>query len=79
MANFKGYLIRFPKSGKLFPHKLIAKDNYNGTPLQRTEIKDTVTATIFCTAQLRRITSRKLSSQPLMNSPLHKCSRLEVL
>ena len=67
MANFKGYLIRFPKSGKLFPHELIAKDNYN------------VTATIFCTEQLRQITSRKLSLQPLTNSPLRKCSRLEVL
>lgn len=39
MANFKGYLLRFPKSGKQFPHALIAKDSYSTTPLQRTEIK----------------------------------------
>lgn len=37
--NFNGYLIRFPKSNKYFPHKLIAIDSYKCTPLQRTEIK----------------------------------------
>lgn len=39
MAEFKGYLIKFVKTGKLFPHELIAKDTYKATPLQRTEIK----------------------------------------
>lgn len=35
---FNGYLIKFVKTGKLFPHELIAKDTYKSTPLQRTEI-----------------------------------------
>lgn len=39
MAQFKGYLLRFPKNGLQFPHKLIAKETYQATPLQRTEIK----------------------------------------
>lgn len=37
--SFNGYLIKFVKSGKLFPHELIAKEGYEATPLQRTEIK----------------------------------------
>ena len=36
---FNGYLIKFPKTGALFPHELIAKNTYKSTPLQRTEIK----------------------------------------
>ena len=39
MAQFKGYLLRFPKNGLQFPHRLIAKETYQATPLQRTEIK----------------------------------------
>lgn len=39
MAQFKGYLIRFPKNNLKFPHNLIAKESYQATPLQRTEIK----------------------------------------
>mgnify|MGYP004669746123 FL=1 len=39
MSEFKGYLIKFPKNGLQFPHKLIAKESYQATPLQRTEIK----------------------------------------
>lgn len=39
MAQFKGYLLRFPKNGLQFPHRLIAKGTYQATPLQRTEIK----------------------------------------
>lgn len=39
MGEFKGYLIKFPKNGLQFPHKLIAKESYQATPLQRTEIK----------------------------------------
>lgn len=38
-ADFKGYLIKFPKTGQLFPHRLIQKDTYKATPLQRTDIK----------------------------------------
>lgn len=37
--SFNGYLIKFVKSGQLFPHELIAKEGYEATPLQRTEIK----------------------------------------
>lgn len=37
--SFNGYLIKFVKSGQLFPHDLIAKEGYEVTPLQRTEIK----------------------------------------
>lgn len=39
MANFKGYLIKFIKSGEIFPQALIALESYKSTPLQRTEIK----------------------------------------
>lgn len=39
MAQFKGYLIRFPKNGLQFPHNLISKESYQATPLQRTEVK----------------------------------------
>lgn len=39
MAQFKGYLLRFPKNNLQFPHRLIAKETYQATPLQRTEIK----------------------------------------
>ncbi len=39
MGNFNGWLIKFPKTGKLFPHRLIAKETYQSIPLQRTEIK----------------------------------------
>ena len=39
MSYFQGYLIKFTKTGRLFPHELIAKDTYQSTPLQRTEIK----------------------------------------
>lgn len=37
--SFNGYLIKFVKSGQLFPHEIIAKEGYEATPLQRTEIK----------------------------------------
>ena len=37
--SFNGYLIKFVKSGQLFPHELIAKEGDEVTPLQRTEIK----------------------------------------
>lgn len=37
--NFKGYLIRFPKTGQQFPHELMNKDSYKSTPLQRTDLK----------------------------------------
>ncbi|MCH5297805.1 MAG: hypothetical protein J1E85_09055 [Ruminococcus sp.] len=37
--SFNGYLIKFVKSGQLFPHDLIAKEGYEATPLQRTEVK----------------------------------------
>ena len=36
---FDNWLIRFVKTGELFPHELIRKDTYQSTPLQRTEIK----------------------------------------
>ena len=36
MSYFQGYLIKFTKTGRLFPHELIAKDTYQSTPLQRT-------------------------------------------
>lgn len=36
---FKGYLLKFPKTGKKFPQKYIDKEKYKCTPLQRTEIK----------------------------------------
>ena len=36
---FDNWLIRFVKTGELFPHELIQKDTYQSTPLQRTEIK----------------------------------------
>lgn len=39
MSAFKGYLLKFPKTGKTFPHQYIAKEQYKVTPLQRTEIK----------------------------------------
>lgn len=39
MAVFNSYLIKFTKTGETFPHELIAKDTYQSTPLQRTEIK----------------------------------------
>jgi len=41
--NFKGWLIRFPDSNltdKFFPHKLMKKESYQSTPLQRTDIKN---------------------------------------
>lgn len=53
MSNFKGYLIKFVKNNKLFPHELLSKDSYNGTPLQRTEIK----AYRDSNNQLHRVTS----------------------
>lgn len=37
--SFNGYLIKFVKSGQLFPHEIIANEGYEATPLQRTEIK----------------------------------------
>ncbi len=39
VPNFQGYLIKFTKTGKQFPHELIAESSYKSTPLQRTEIK----------------------------------------
>lgn len=42
MSNFNGWLIKFPdvgSNGTLFPHRLIAKESYQTTPLQRTELK----------------------------------------
>lgn len=39
MTQFKGYLLRFPKNNLKFPHNLIAKESYQATPLQRTEVK----------------------------------------
>lgn len=37
--HFAGYLIKFPATGQEFPHKYIAKDSYQSTPLQRTDLK----------------------------------------
>lgn len=37
-SNFQGWLLRF-STGEEFPHKLIAKDSYQSTPLQRTDLK----------------------------------------
>lgn len=37
--SFLGYLIKFNKTGKLFPHRLIDGSSYQSTPLQRTEVK----------------------------------------
>lgn len=37
--NFEGYLLSFPKTGKVFPNKYINAQTFNATPLQRTEIK----------------------------------------
>lgn len=37
MAKFEGWLIKIGK--QKFPHKYIAKDTYQSTPLQRTELK----------------------------------------
>jgi hypothetical protein len=51
--SFNGYLIKFTKTGALFPHELIAKEFYKSTPLQRTEIK----AYRDSTNTLRRTTS----------------------
>lgn len=36
--NFQGFLLKF-STGEEFPHKLIAKDSYQSTPLQRTDLK----------------------------------------
>lgn len=38
MNNFKGFLIRFPKTETQFPQELIQLDTYESTPLQRSEI-----------------------------------------
>lgn len=36
--DFEGWLIRFG-TGELFPHRYIAKDSYQSTPLQRIDLK----------------------------------------
>lgn len=36
--HFEGWLIQF-STGAEFPHKYIAKDSYQSTPLQRTDLK----------------------------------------
>lgn len=38
-SNFQGWLLRNADTHEEFPHKLIAKDGYQSTPLQRTELK----------------------------------------
>lgn len=37
--EFKGYLMRFPKTGEKFPDKYINLSSYKATPQQRTEKK----------------------------------------
>lgn len=37
-ADFQGYLIKF-STGETFPHRYIAKDSYQSTPLQRIDLK----------------------------------------
>lgn len=37
--SFKGYLLKFKKSGEVFPNEYLAADSFKATPLQRTEIK----------------------------------------
>lgn len=37
--EFKGYLLKFEKTGTIFPNKYLAPDSFQSTPLQRTEIK----------------------------------------
>lgn len=39
MGAFQGYLLKFPKTDKIFPDKYIQKDSYKSTPLQRNEIR----------------------------------------
>ena len=38
MSNFKGFLIKFPKTGIQFPLNLVQLSTYEATPLQRSEI-----------------------------------------
>lgn len=38
-SNFQGWLLRNADTHEEFPHKLIAKDGYQSTPLQRIELK----------------------------------------
>ena len=38
-SAFQGWLLRNPTTQAEFPHKLIAKDTYQSTPLQRIELK----------------------------------------
>jgi hypothetical protein len=59
MANFEGYLIKFIKSGEIFPTELIALESYKSTPLQRTEIKAYRDSDNY----LRRITSPNFKSK----------------
>lgn len=38
-SDFQGWLLRNPDTGEEFPHRLMAKDNYQTTPNQRVELK----------------------------------------
>ena len=38
-TDFQGWLIRNPNTHAEFPHRLIAKDSYQSTPLQRSDLK----------------------------------------
>lgn len=62
--SFNGYLIKFVKTGELFPHELIAKDTYQSTPLQRTEIK----AYRDSNNKLHRTTSPNYKSKVVFNT-----------
>lgn len=37
--DFKGYLLKFTKTGKIFPNKYLNLSSYKTTPQQRTELK----------------------------------------
>lgn len=73
--SFNGYLIKFVKSGQLFPHELIAKEGYEATPLQRTEIK----AYRDSNNKLQRITSPNSKTKIVITTKslnLEKMTRL---
>lgn len=75
MSNYKGYLISFPKVNKQFPHRLIAKETYQSTPLQRTEIK----AYRDSNNKLHRITSPNYKSKVIFNTTTLTLTQLQEI
>ncbi|MCH5202749.1 MAG: hypothetical protein J1F17_06040 [Oscillospiraceae bacterium] len=75
MSNFKGYLLYFPKIKKYFPHGLIAKETYQSTPLQRTEVK----AYRDSNNTLHRVTSPNYKTKVTFNTVALDLSQLEEI